>query len=325
MAKLTDTGRGTRSDDETFAGGYFRNAVYRHWDPDEIDLAGDREELLAHEDGFSGDEFDMLRLGIARFGGGEEAVTEDLMPLAMALEGTDEQMFLTTQLYEEAKHTRFFDRYWEEVLTPLAEELGVEVTEPTDERYLNDDYVALFDAVEDATTALLDDQSPEALARAYAHYHVVAESVLAQTAYYSLQSAFSPTAGDDVVDRPREELPDLDGLVEGIARIRSDEGRHVGFGMHEVQRLISEEGVDEAVVRDVLTELMPHVAGIFADIEGPVDHGAIVEYAQGKLTRRLEIVTDEDGDVPPVEELVAIEGAEEGSGSGADGDGGGVA
>lgn len=108
--------------------------------------------------------------------------------------------------------------------------------------------------------------------------------------------------------RPREELPDLEGLVAGIARIRSDEGRHVGFGMHEVRRLVQEEGVDPAVVQEVLTDLMPHVAGIFTDIEGPVDHAAIVEYARTKLTRRLEIITDADGEVPPVEALVAIEG-----------------
>jgi len=310
MAKLTDTGRGTRSDPDSFAGGYFRNAVYRHWDPDDVELAGDREALLAHEETFTGEEFDMLRLGIARFGGGEEAVTEDLMPLGLALEDTDARMFLTTQLYEEAKHTRFFDRYWEEVLDPVAAELDLEPTDPTDERYLNDSYVALFDAVEDAMADLLSDDSPEALARAYSHYHVVAESVLAQTAYYSLQSAFGDDGDDAVITRPREEMPTLEGLVEGIASIRSDEGRHVGFGVHEVRRLVQEEGVEESVVRGTLTELMPHVAGIFTDIEGPVDHGAIVEYARDKLTRRLDIITDADGEVPPVEELVAIEGAD---------------
>jgi len=309
MARLTDTDRGTRADMDSFAGGYFRNAVYRHWDPDEVDIAGDRRELLDYEASFTGEEFDMLRLAVARFGGGEEAVTEDLMPLGLALDGTDEQLFLTTQLYEEAKHTRFFDRYWEEVLTPVAEELGMDVTDPTDERYLNDDYVALFDAVEESMAALLDDRSPEARARAYSHYHIVAESVLAQTAYYSLQSAFSSSGDDDVVTRPRSELPDLDGLVEGIARIRSDEGRHVGFGMHQVRNLIQEEDVDEAVVREVLTELMPHVAGIFTDIEGPVDHGALVSYARRKLTRRLDIITEADAEVPPVDDLVAIERA----------------
>ena len=96
MAKLKNTDRGVRSDPDSFAGGYFRNAVYRHWDPAEVKLAGDREALLAHEEAFTGEEFDMLRLGVARFGGGEEAVTEDLMPLGLALEGTDEQMFLAT-------------------------------------------------------------------------------------------------------------------------------------------------------------------------------------------------------------------------------------
>jgi ribonucleoside-diphosphate reductase beta chain len=313
MAKLTATNRGTRSDPHSFAGGYFRNAVYRHWDPADVDLAGDRAALFAHEDDFSGAEFDMLRLGVARFGGGEEAVTEVLMPLGLALEGTDAQMFLTTQLYEEAKHTRFFDRYRAEVLDPVAAELGVERTAPTDERYLNDDYVAMFEKVEDAMAALLEDHSPETLARAFSHYHIVAESVLAQTAYYALQSGFSDTGDDAVITRPREKMPTLDGLIEGIARIRSDEGRHVGFGMHEVRRLVQEEDVDEAVVQETLTDLMPHVAGIFTDIEGPVDHGAIVEYARDKLTRRLEIITDAEEAVPPVEELVAIEGADLGT------------
>ena len=158
--------------------------------------------------------------------------------------------------------------------------------------------------------ALLEDDSPEALVRAYSHYHVVAESVLAQTAYYSLQSAFSDEGDDAVITRPREEMPTLGGLVEGIASIRSDEGRHVGLGMHEVRRLVHEEGVDESVVRETLTDLMPHVAGVFTDIEGPVDHGAIVEYARDKLARRLDIVTDADEAVPPVEELVAIGGAD---------------
>ena len=105
-------------------------------------------------------------------------------------------------------------------------------------------------------------------------------------------------------------MPTLEGLVEGIANIRSDEGRHVGFGMHEVRRLVQEEGVDESVVRETLTELMPHVAGVFTDIEGPVNHGAIVEYARDKLTRRLDIITDADEAVPPVEELVAIGGTD---------------
>ncbi|WP_231754025.1 hypothetical protein [Natronomonas sp. CBA1123] len=54
---------------------------------------------------------------------------------------------------------------------------------------------------------------------------------------------------------------------------------------------------------------MPHVAGIFTDIEGPVDHGALVAYARKKLTRRLDIITEADAEVPPVDDLVAIERA----------------
>lgn len=76
------------------------NAVERHWDPDSIDLSTDRERLAELDLAT----FTDLRRTLALFGAGEAAVTEDLAPLAVVLEGIEDQMFITTQLYEEAKH-----------------------------------------------------------------------------------------------------------------------------------------------------------------------------------------------------------------------------
>ncbi|MFB6166239.1 MAG: ribonucleoside-diphosphate reductase, partial [Haloarculaceae archaeon] len=212
-----------------------------------------------------------------------------------------------SQIYEEAKHTQFFDRYWREVVNPVEEALDFEVTSPTDQRFYNDDYVELFDRNEAAMRRLLDEDTPETRAKAYCHYHLVVESVLAQTGYYGLQSSFSDGGADDVTIR---EFPNLDGLVAGITRIRSDEGRHVGFGMHEVRSLIHDEGVDAAVVQETLQELMPFVAGIVrhsarGEATDPVP---IIEYSRDKLTRRVEILTERDAEIPAVDELVAIEG-----------------
>jgi ribonucleoside-diphosphate reductase beta chain len=225
--------------------------------------------------------------------------------MAYVLDDVDKQMFLTTQLYEEAKHTAFFDRYWREVVDPVAEACGFEVTAPTDERYFNEDYVELFDRTEAAMANLLEDDSPESLARAYCHYHLVVESVLAQTGYYGIQATWSPTGPDLPVEG---EFVHLEGLIEGITRVRSDEGRHVGFGMHEVQRLIAEEGVDPDVVQETLQNLLPLVTGTVQNPETDIDSTELVSYASEKLSRRVEIITDSEAELPPVEELVHVEG-----------------
>ena len=309
MTKVEDTSRAMRLDPESFAGGYFRNAVYRHWDPYEdipdALLEQDHERMVADEP--TEQEFEDFRRLVAMFGAGEEAVTEDLAPLLLVTDDTDEQTFLTSQLYEEAKHTAFFDRYWRKVIDPVAEELGHEVTAPTDQRYFNDDYVALFDATEAAMERLLDDDSPEARARAFCHYHLVVESVLAQTGYYSIQSIYSPRGADGVAAR---EMPHLEGLVEGVTRIRSDEGRHVGFGMAKVREYVQDGGVDGDVVQETLSALMSHVAGVVTAASSTADPAPLVEYAHGKLSRRIEIITDADAAVPSVEELVRLEGTD---------------
>lgn len=77
------------------------------WDPQDIDFSQDREDYAAMTE-----EQKNETLGrIAGFLGGEEAVTLDLLPLIMVIakQGRlEEEMFLTTFLFEEAKHTEFF-------------------------------------------------------------------------------------------------------------------------------------------------------------------------------------------------------------------------
>jgi len=302
MTQVEDTSREMRLDRESFAQGYFENAVYRHWDPYAIEgLGADLEQMLETE--YTEEEFDELRITLARFGAGEEAVTEDLMPLALVLEDINDQMFISSQIYEEAKHTQFFDRYWREVIDPAAEAKGFEVTNPTDQRYFNDHYVALFDKTEAAMERLLEEDTPENRAKAYCHYHLVVESVLAQTGYFGIQSAFSDAGSDEVA---LKDWPNADGLVEGISKIRSDEGRHVGFGMHKVRNYVQSGDVSADVVQETLQDLMPHVAGTVGDFEHAVNPVPLVDYSRDKLMRRIEIITDADAEIPHVDELVKI-------------------
>lgn len=303
MTQIDDTSRDMRLDPDSFAQGYFKNAVYRHWDPYAIE--GLDEDLeLAFEEGLTEEEYWEFCTAIARFGAGEEAVTEDLTPLAMVLEDINDQMFISSQIYEEAKHTQFFDRYWREVVNPVAEEFGYEKLVPTDQRLFNDEYMAIFDKTETAMHRLLEDDSPENRVKAYTHYHLAVESVLAQTGYYGFQSAFSDGGHDEVGEM---DWPNLEGLINGIEKIRSDEGRHVGFGMHKVQNHIEEDGVDPSVVEDTLNDLLPHIMGTFSDFTTAIDPTPLVGYAGDKLSRRIEILADSEAQIPPVEELVKLE------------------
>ncbi|WP_195893033.1 ribonucleoside-diphosphate reductase [Halopiger djelfimassiliensis] len=297
-------------DRESRSNRYYRNAVERHWDPGEIDLEADVENLLEYIEGatsYDRGDWDRTLNGIAKFGAGEDAVTEDLAPLATVLEDIDDQLFLTTQLYEEAKHADFFDRYWREVIWTVEDELGWERSNPRADRWFNDPYVELFDRNRAAQYRLLEEDTPENRAKAYCHYHLTVEGILAQTGYYGMQTSY----GGEF-----EDLPHLPGLVEGFTKIRSDEGRHVGFGMNQLKKLVR-DGVDPQLVEETVSELLPLVQGITederfqpddADDQPGLDDGELAAYAVEKHTDRMQQITDATADVPDVDELVQLDG-----------------
>lgn len=298
-------------DRESRSNRYYRNAVERHWDPGQIDLEADVEHLLEHIDAtpdYDRRRWDQTLNGIAKFGAGEDAVTEDLAPLATVLEDIDDQLFLTTQLYEEAKHADFFDRYWREVIWTVEDELGWNRSNPRDDKWFNDPYIELFDRNKKAQYRLLEEDTPETRAKAYCHYHLTVEGILAQTGYYGMQTSY----GGEF-----EELPHLPGLVEGFTKIRSDEGRHVGFGMNQLKTLIREEGVDPELIEETVYDLLPLVQGITEDDRFQPDdpdeqvgleQGELAAYAVEKHTDRMRQITDAAADIPDVEELVRLEG-----------------
>src|SRR6266571_9255495 len=84
------------------------------WNPSDLDFSRDRDEWRALTD----EERDALLQTTSLFVAGEEAVTLDLLPLVLAIarEGRlEEELFLTTFLFEEGKHMQFFRRFLDEV------------------------------------------------------------------------------------------------------------------------------------------------------------------------------------------------------------------
>ena len=254
------------------------------WNPQDIDLRQDAIDFSHMTD----EQKEETLRRIAGFLGGEEAVTLDLLPLIMVIakEGRlEEEMYLTTFLFEEAKHTEFFRNVLNSI--GVDEDLS---------RFHGDVYKQIFfDILPEAMDRLRTDNSPEAVAEASTVYNMFVEGVLAETGYY----AFYENLGKAGV---------MPGLLEGVGYIKTDEARHISYGTFLLQRLICEH----PHVYDVIVNKMNQLAPLAFQLYGPVNparahsaygvhNEAVKQFAQKQLSVRMEILARARGKT--IEEL----------------------
>ncbi|MBK9780289.1 MAG: R2-like ligand-binding oxidase [Anaerolineales bacterium] len=251
------------------------------WNPSDIDLAKDKQDWA----GFTDEEKDLCLLLLSMFVAGEEAVTLDLLPLiqAIAQEGRiEEEMYLTTFLFEEAKHTDFFRRFMDEVAFPslLGEGLGVRSDLS---RYHGDNYRQLFyESLPDALNALRSDPSPASQIRASVTYNMVVEGVLAETGY---QAFFTMLERNDLCP----------GLRKGISLLKQDESRHIAYGVYLLSRLIAEHPQEWDNLQMQMNILLPSAIGVIGDafaryevVPFGLKEEDFVNYAMSQFSKRFE-------------------------------------
>ncbi|HMQ35625.1 MAG TPA: R2-like ligand-binding oxidase [Chloroflexaceae bacterium] len=241
------------------------------WNPSDLDLAQDAVDWRR----LAPDEQDLLLRLTALFQAGEEAVTLDLLPLvqAVAREGrVEEELFLTTFLFEEAKHTDFFARFLEEVAGGQFDLA----------RYHTPSYRALiYEALPAAMGRLADDRSPLALAEAALTYNMIVEGVLAETGYHAY---FTVLEAHGI----------LPGTRRGVALLKQDESRHIAYGVYLLSRLIAaDDGVWEHI-EGRMGELVLLATGVIDEAFGAYEampFGLALEtftdYALGQFQKRL--------------------------------------
>lgn len=245
---------------------------YGTWNPSEIDFSQDRRDWLT----LAPTEQDVLLRLTSMFQAGEEAVTLDLLPLVMVIaqEGRlEEEMFLTTFLWEEAKHTDFFRRFLDEV-TQTSGDLG---------RFHTPTYHALFyQALPAAMNALLSDASAAAQVRASVTYNMIVEGVLAETGYHAYYTVFNQNGM-------------LPGQVKGIGLLKQDESRHIAYGVYLISRLLAQDAGLWAVVEETMNELLPLALGVIGDTFAcydPMPFGLTLDmftdFALGQFQKRME-------------------------------------
>lgn len=228
----------------------FENSKRLFWDPSRIDLSREAADWARIRRDHAHQQFpEQLYRLIALFYQGEASVTRTLAPYLLAASrlelGTDLELYLTSQIYEEAKHFDFFSRYFREVLGEDGAATLAALT-PEPQRLLVDGLDALGER-------LRREDDPERLAatlvEAVAYYMGVVEAMVARTGYVAAHDALAS----------RGWLP---GLQEGFRLIRRDEGRHVAFGVHFLADRLRARPADRAIVERVFERELPTVVGI---------------------------------------------------------------
>ncbi|MGG4445540.1 R2-like ligand-binding oxidase [Brevibacillus porteri] len=257
---------------------YQKAKRYGIWNPQDIDFTQDREDYA----NMNLEQKEETLGRIAGFLGGEEAVTLDLLPLIMVIaeEGRlEEEMYLTTFLFEEAKHTEFFRL--------VLDNIG----ESGDLHHFHDDvYKRIFhEILPNALNRLLTDKSPEAIAEASTVYNMFVEGVLAETGYYAFYEALSKTGL-------------MPGLMQGIGYLKTDESRHISYGTFLLQRLICEHPHIYDVIAKKMDELAPmasHLYDWMDDLQGVSAFGVKVadlqQFAKKQLSVRMEVLARAKG------------------------------
>lgn len=219
------------------------------WDPAGIDFSVDAEQWPKLSDL----EREVLLHLTSLFQAGEESVTLDLLPLmqVVAEEGRlEEEMYLTSFLFEEAKHVEAFRRFLDEVAstTGLIGDLS---------RFEGPCYRQIFhEDLPRALRRLRTDASPVAQAEASVTYNMIVEGVLAETGYHAYYEILV-----------RNEL--MPGMQKVVSHLKNDESRHLAYGVYLLSRLVAEHG-DEVwnAIEARMSTLLPPAIGIINELFG---------------------------------------------------------
>ena len=244
------------------------------WNPSDIDFTQDKLDWQ----GLKANEQDYLLRLCSQFLAGEESVTLDLLPLIMTVaeEGRiEEEIYLTSFLWEEAKHVEGFRRFLDEV-----------VQEHSDlTRFGNAAYDKIFyEELPNAMKRLRTDTSIEAQIRASTTYNMIIEGVMAETGYYSFHKVLT-----------RNNL--MPGMQRFVANLKRDESRHIAFAIYFLSRLVAEHGHTAwSALEARMYELLPLVIesnNLFNeaytnDIPFDLDVNEFNEYSTNQFQKRIE-------------------------------------
>jgi ribonucleoside-diphosphate reductase beta chain len=254
----------------------------QHWLTQQLDFSQDRKDWH----GFPEDERYQRMYGLSSFFIGEQKVTDELGPMMRAAPTEDMRVFLSTQIADEARHVRFFDRFYAEVGVLESDSLSERLRET--EVHLNPAFHTLFDEMLASRVRTLanDPSDLTALVEAITLYHMVIEGMLALT-------------GQHFIIDFNEREGTLPAFVQGFNFVARDEHRHVAFGARFLRDMVAENPEHKIAIQRTLEEAMEVADAVLSPpwAEGQEDYeffGVSVEetrdFAAQALMRRLKVI-----------------------------------
>ena len=260
--------------------------LYRRWESQQWSV-GDLDFSLDRQDWLDSSEQDRkATLWSHRlFFNGEERVTATLAPFVWAAPTPEIEIFLSTQMVDEARHTVFFQRWWHEVAGTDSKSLGELLAEIRPEA--NEGYNTLFyEKLPAAAQRLASNPKDfDAFVEGVTLYHIVIEATIALTGQrFELESMRE----QGLTDR---------GFYRGFTAIARDESRHVSFGIKVLQEAVRENPERFApLIQKTLVESLPLITGTLdpPDPRFLTDYGHtesdIVQFAFESLNKRLRAI-----------------------------------
>lgn len=264
----------------------YRALYYRwerqQWEAGAIDFTEDRRQWTEL---FTPELRRSFLWGLSSFYVGEEQVTNTLVPFVDAAPTEEQQVFLTTQLVDEARHTVFFDRFYSEALDEEGTDMKSRLQAQTER--LNDGFrTLLLEMLPAASERIRSDlKDMDALVSGVVLYHLVIEATLALTGQRFLLN----------YTRENDLLP---GFRQGFTAVARDESRHVGFGVKFLKEMVDSDPHYGTVIEEALAAIVPISLTVIEPPNGdmsyfePLPYGPddLTQFAFNSLTKRLNVI-----------------------------------
>ena len=257
----------------------------QQWRTQDLDFTQDRIDWHERIDA---DERFARMYGLSSFFIGEQKVTEELGPMMRACPDREAQIFLSTQIADEARHIRFFDRFYSEVGVLESDHLQERLEETSE--HLNPEFGVLFDEMLAGRVDRLarEPEDFEALVEAVTIYHMVIEGMLALTGQHTIISY-------------NESVGTLPAFVEGFTNVARDEHRHVAFGSRFLRDAANQDPRYAEAIQRALAEVLPAADGVLRPkwLGDDVDEDTVIfgtsvaesrAFAARALERRLKVI-----------------------------------
>jgi ribonucleoside-diphosphate reductase beta chain len=256
----------------------------QHWSAQDIDFTQDR---IDWQERLDDDEREARMYAYSSFLGGEQRVTAELGPIMWAVPDEDMRIFLSTQIADEARHVKFFERYATEIGMLDGDRLAVRLEETS--VHLKPEFGALFDEMlHDRTRRLAaEPEDRDMLVEAVTLYHMVIEGMMALTGQHFMM----------IYNEDEGTMP---GYVSGLEMVARDEHRHVAFGARFLRDMVQVDARYREVITGIIGQAVPLAAVVlrppwFAEGEDEVElygrpAGESRAFALKALERRMKVI-----------------------------------